>query len=823
MCRASESRSLSPSVRRLIAGLPALVAGGLLSLSPAYAQEATGDSLSVLRTVGVQDVDGNMLLQFGADERLQCADFTKADPPTLTLMCEGLTMGSVPPVQDVGNGVVERIEISESSDVEGTSTQIKVLLTSMLEYEKVTEDNELSITLFRPGAREDASREDAIAAAMEDESIEPATPSEEAIDLSIPSTRTGELSSVAGDHAFASGGLQVRGVDFQNLLGEGLSRVVITGDRPLSYSTRFPNDRQIVVALDNASLGTGLERRLDTSKFPSAVASVASYRSRSVSGEVKVVVDLAEAVQPTFTEIDSALIIDFPIPASVAGASYDAPVTSESYMVEEDEPEVAEDDALESVTGRERLISGGASLDPAAAAKRRHRSVFGSEDGMFLGEINPAHQWRGRPINLNLVNANIHNVFRLLQAVSKVNIVASDEVSGTVTVQFHEVPWDQAFAAILQAKSLGAVEFGNVVRVADIETIRREREAAAAAKTAKIDSMPLGVLTQPLNYATAEDVMKQLDDMLSRRGSIAFDERTNALIIRDIDTNLQQMRELVRALDTQTPQVLIEARIVEASATFSRSLGIQWGGNLNFSPATGAPTGIFFPNTVGLSGGQTANTVLPGGTSTVGGRSTNFTSMPNYVVDLPGSSTAGSMGLSLGSITGLAQLDLRLTAGENNGSGRVVAAPSITTVTNRPAVIRDGARIPYETASLRGTTIQFVEATLSLEVTPQITQDNNIFLDIAITKNQPDFGATVRQFPSIQIKEAATTVMVGDGDTTVIGGVYTFEQAVSKSYLPGLGEIPVLGWLFKTVSRRTERKEMLVFITPSIVRNERGM
>jgi type IV pilus assembly protein PilQ len=218
-----------------------------------------------------------------------------------------------------------------------------------------------------------------------------------------------------------------------------------------------------------------------------------------------------------------------------------------------------------------------------------------------------------------------------------------------------------------------------------------------------------------------------------------------------------------------------------------------------------------------MSGGQTAAT-SSGGQATTGGAPTTFTDGPNYVVDLPVGASGGSLGLSLGSITNMFDLDARLTAGESTGNGKVISAPSITTVTNKAATIRDGAQIPYETASLRGTNVQFIEAVLLLQVTPQITADGTIFLDVTLQKNRPEFGATVRGLPTIQIKEAKTTVMVADGDTTVIGGVYSYEEALSKTFVPGLGRIPILGWLFKTTSKRRERRELLVFITPSIIK-----
>jgi type IV pilus assembly protein PilQ len=786
----------------------------MLTAAPAMAQ----DDSSIL-SIGVTDAGAEIILEITATGRPNCVDFTTIDPPTLMITCTEMTLGDQEPIQKVGNGVIERLELNESSDAEGTNTQIKVVLTSLLEYQKSVQGNKLIITIRKSG-ESDSGESDAIAAALEDDgSSTMSTASASSGDFRIESTRTGELSSVAGDHAYTGGGNQIRGIDFQNIIADRVSRVVITGASTLDFTTSYPTDTKMVIAIRNSVLGSGLERTLDTSKFASAVDSVSSFRSRTQRGDVKVVVNLREAVRPTVQESGRVLIIDFPIPPSIAGAAYVSPETVETYEEPEPDAVITQADRMQSATGRERLISAtGKTIDPAKKALARKDSIFGTDT--FLGEVPTGHVWRGRPVNLDFVRANIHNVFRIISHVGKMNIVTSDDVEGDVTVRLIEVPWDQALAAILQAKSLGAVQYGNIVRVAPIETIRKEREDAAAAKQAKIDSQDLNLLSLPLNYANAGNVQKQLENMLSKRGSVNFDARTNTLIIRDIDDNLTQIRTLVQALDTRTPQVLIEARIVEASQTMTRALGIQWGGSLNFSPATGAPTGLFFPNTIGVSGGRTSSTVA-GGSQTIGGRPSNFTDQPNYVVDLPSPSQQGSIGISLGSLTGLVNLDARLTAGESAGTGKVVASPSITTVTNQEASITDGARIPYETASLRGTNVQFVEATLQLTVTPQITADRTIFLEISVTKNQPDFGATVQNFPTIKIKEAHTTVMVQDGDTTVIGGVYTYEEALAKTYVPGLGRIPVLGWLFKTTSRRLDRKELLVFITPTIIEGSR--
>ncbi|MBJ94691.1 MAG: hypothetical protein CMP23_09510 [Rickettsiales bacterium] len=862
----------------LLLGLPTLVA--------AEEPAPTGKLLSL----DVKESGSEVSLQFKASARPNCGDFTITEPPTLVISCVDMEMGELESLLKVGNGVIERIEISESSDTMGVNTEFQVFMASILEYDRVVSGNDLVVTLRPTGADGDEPGTDVIADAIEgsvDDAEEPPSdeeifgPAESAssegqeqakaeveevdvlgdaldadapvvtidgsaesaaaedddpmdldallaakmgggdeadVNLKLNTTRTGELSSVAGDHRYGQVGTQIRGVDFQNKLDEGTSRLVITGSSDLNYSASFPSERRVVIALRDSTLGSGLERRIDTSRFASAVDGVSAFRSRKNDGEVKVVVDLRQPVTPSLSENGNALIIDFPIPPAVAGAAYEAPERVESFDDLPEEDGIVEDEPIESATSRERLIGeGGRSFDPSKRAKARQASLFGT-DGVFLGQIDPSHQWRGFPINLNLVNANIHNLFRLLSAVSKLNIVTSDDVEGTVTVQLHEVPWDQALAAILQAKGLGAAQYGSIVRVAPIEMIRREREDAAAAQQAEQDGMPLRVLTLPLNYASSKDVMDQLENMISKRGSVTYDERTNSLIIRDIDTQLSQIRQLVKALDTRTPQVHIEARIVEANQSFSRALGIQWGGNLNFSPDTGAPTGLFFPNSVRVSGGQTASVSSGGGQATIGGAPTTFTDGPNYVVDLPVGASGGSLGLSLGSITNMFDLDARLTAGESTGNGKVISAPSITTVTNKAATMRDGAQIPYETASLRGTNVQFIEAVLLLQVTPQITADGTIFLDVTLQKNRPEFGATVRGLPTIQIKEAKTTVMVADGDTTVIGGVYSYEEALSKTFVPGLGRIPILGWLFKTTSKRRERRELLVFITPSIIK-----
>lgn len=833
MAQRSEIKSPRPrSLARLFAAVALLPASVLaqvapegatpapatteVAAAPAPATTEVAAATAVLSGVAVRDVGGDIVLELTTTTRANCTDYPiTSGEPTLVLECAGLDMGEVQAVQQVGNGVIQRVEVAEQADSNGTSTQIRVVLAEMLAYEKVVTANAVTLTLRRAGSAPSTSA-DAIADALAAPATTPA-PTASSDAFRLQGTRTGQLSSVDGDHGFANAGTQIRGVDFQQLLAEGVSRLVITGSSRLDYQWSSPADDQVVIAVKNAVLGSGLERRLDTSRYASAVKEVAAFRSRKSDGEVKVVVSLREKVSPNFQVVGDVLVVDFPIPPSVAGAAYTAPEVVENYAAPAVVEEVKQEDRIESATGRERQITGtGQALDPAKKARASQHFVFGTD--AFLGEVPDGHQWKGQVMSLDFVDMKIHNVFRMISNVGKVNIITSDDVEGTVSMRMVGVPWDQALAAVLQSKSLGATQFGSIIRVAPIETIRKEREDAAAAQMAKQDAQELGIIVLPLNYASAGAVMKQLENMQSKRGTVNFDDRTNTLIVRDLPDNLKQIRELVRGLDEATPQVHISARIVEASQSFTRSLGIQWGGNLDFSPATGAPTGIFFPNSVGVSGGQTSSQVAATGGQAIGGRPTGFTTVPNYVVDLPAAGNAATLGLSLGSLTGAVNLDARLSASESAGTGKVIAQPSITTVTNQMATITDGARIPYETASLRGTNVQFVEAVLKLEVLPQITQDQSIFLTVNLTRNRPDFGNAVRNLPTIQIKEAKTTVMVADGNTTVIGGVFTYEEAINKNFVPGLGRIPVLGWLFKNSQKRVDRKELLVFITPTILR-----
>ena len=322
------------------------------------------------------------------------------------------------------------------------------------------------------------------------------------------------------------------------------------------------------------------------------------------------------------------------------------------------------------------------------------------------GQVGGLGHYTGRRIDLDLKDADIHNILRLLADVGHVNIVTGDDVNGNVTIRMRNVPWDEALDVVLQAKGLGMQRAGNLIRVAPMSQLNKERELRLAQLKQELELTPLETRLIPVSYAHADELQPRSKDLLSPRGSLAVDERTNVLIARDIAGNLNHVEELVRSLDTQTPQVLIEARIVEATSNYNRDIGIQWGGSSSFSAATGNATGLSFPSAVSVSGGNYDNNSPTAGLSPF----TRTVTTPNFAVNLPaavGTDSGGALGIALGSIDNAFNLNLRLSALESSGLVRIVSNPRILTLDNHDARINQGTLIPYSQVSAQGVQTSF--------------------------------------------------------------------------------------------------------------------
>jgi type IV pilus assembly protein PilQ len=424
-----------------------------------------------------------------------------------------------------------------------------------------------------------------------------------------------------------------------------------------------------------------------------------------------------------------------------------------------------------------------------------------------------SRRYQGKKITIDLMDADIINVLRLLGDVSGKNVVIGDDVKGNITIKLKNVPWDQALDVILKTKGLDMEQRGGIIRVAPKVQLDAERTARLNLEVIRRQQVPTTVRLIPVNYAVAAELVPQIRELLSERGRVTFDQRTNVIIVEDIRDNLEQAERLVRTLDTQTPQVLIEARMVEASTTFIRNLGIQWGGGLFFSERGGNPTGLIFPNNVGVVGAADSSEALqPGIAATPGVLFPN-----NFAVNVPSDDVASGVGMNLGSIGNFGFLNARLTAAETTGQAKTISAPKVTTLNNRTARIFQGQQILVQVVTNNIINTNTVEAQLDLEVTPHVTADGSVLMTVLMTNNRPNFNQRVGDTPSIDTKGAETELLVKDGDTAVIGGIYTRNFGENYRQTPFLSQIPLLGWLFKAYNATDSRSEMLVFLTPRII------
>jgi len=442
----------------------------------------------------------------------------------------------------------------------------------------------------------------------------------------------------------------------------------------------------------------------------------------------------------------------------------------------------------------------------------------------------------GQRISLDFKDADIQNVLRVLADVSGLNIIATDDVKGKVTLHLNDVPWDQALDLVLRSNRLEKTQEGNVVRISTVSRLKEEREALRAAQDAERELEPLRVKYVRVNYAKADEALiEKVKGVLTDRGSVTFDDRTNTIIVRDITRGTDDASQLIHELDVQSPQVLIEANIVEATRDLARALGVQWGYSHRAGPQTGNPTGLNFPGTVGIGGAG-----LNDGSAPVASNSVARSPVP-FMFDFPVSSGFGGFGagsgssldLVLGSLDGANALAARLTALEQQGKAKVISRPRVITLNNVAATIQSltilrvklpstGTVINTGTGGAAGsasTATEKINTGITLVVTPQVSGDGYVLMSIYAKSSQPDFtqGRSVDGIPNEISREANSNVLIKDGETVVLGGIFRNTFDSSETGVPYLRGIPVLGWLFKRLQTTNHYEELLVFITPRVV------
>lgn len=416
--------------------------------------------------------------------------------------------------------------------------------------------------------------------------------------------------------------------------------------------------------------------------------------------------------------------------------------------------------------------------------------------------------YTGEKLSLNFQDIEVRSVLQLIAEFTGLNLVASDTVGGRITLRLQNVPWDQALELILKTKGLDKRVVGNVMLVAPAaEIAERERlELAASKQVAELAPIRLEVIQ--INYAKAANIVELLradKELISERGFISSDPRTNTISIRETAEKIAQVRRLVETWDIPVRQVLIEARIVRARTSVGRDFGVQWGG------------GYFDRDGRGLLRAGGSQKTLGELTDIVAGRTNAITFPDALVVDL-GVTKTNASSFAIGFVRDDLLIDLELSALESEGRGEIVAQPKVVTADRQTASIKSGEEIPYQEATSSGaTSVSFKEAVLSLEVTPQITPDDNIIMDLKV--NQDSRGAVTAGIPSIDTNEVITQVLVGNGETVVLGGIYSSEVSNTITKTPLLGDIPYLGRLFRKTEKTDERSELLIFITPKLLRN----
>ncbi len=418
-------------------------------------------------------------------------------------------------------------------------------------------------------------------------------------------------------------------------------------------------------------------------------------------------------------------------------------------------------------------------------------------------------KYSGELISLKFKDADLRDVVLFLADFAGLNVIFDPEVRGNVTCNLQEVPWDQALEIVLRQNRMGKVIEGNVLRIAPMATLSREDEDLRRLKESKELAGPIQVKTVTLSYSKARDVQSLLKSRLSKSGEIVIDERTNTLIISEVRDRMELLDKLISVLDTPTPQVSIEARIVEATSTFIRNLGIQWGYKGVIDPFYGNQTAISFPNKILADGSMIPQGIVTKG---IGGP------LGGYAINLPAPAFNTAVGFSFANVLDTFRLDVALSALETSGNGRIISSPKVTTQNNQAAEIVQGRQIPVQTVANFTVTTRYVNAALELRATPQITAEGTIIMNIEIQNNAADFANLVNGIPPITTQSAKTTVMVPDGGTTVIGGIYRTEDSITRERVPYLHSIPVLGSLFRSFARTKQNRELLIFITPRIIK-----
>ncbi len=752
---------------------------------------AAAGPASKLVAVDVKKMAGGVVLQLRADGAIESAgSFTLEAPDRLVIDLPGLVSDVDRDQIAVGAPQAERLRIGQHDGmvrvvVDGGSAA------NGFEGRRVVPMGDGLVVALGSGAAFDVALDEMLEASpwmgQSDRSVAEAKAAASEVPAApAPSGAWTELATV-------------QGVEFD--AQPERDRITVVADRPLEYVVHQPDADTVVVSVPGARLQPRLDPRIAPEPGGPVSLVTAFEQPEMAVPEVRIVIERAPGLEPEVTRQGSLMVIEFPrkggvaqTPPVVASLPEGSDTQVAAMPAASDAPAaIAPADATLAMPAAPKVESAGAaapaSLEPPAAISLLQ------EGGLVDGK-----QYTGRRISLDFKDIEMADVLRLVADVSDLNVIAGDEVKGKVTIRLVDVPWDQALDVILLTKGLGFMRVGNVLRIAPGDLLKKEEESRLQERRALEQLEDLVVKLQPVNYATALEIQAMVKQLLTPRGTVQTDKRTNTLIIKDIPSVVDEATALVKAVDTQTPQVMIEAKIVEASLDFSREFGVVWGFGVQplndpFDAASGLrqPGGsLWTTNTNSANNASFINPLTAGPTA--------LFNIAGYVLDEK------------------LNLNLQLQAAEVNGDGKVISSPRLVTLDNNKATIEQGVSIPFQTFENGDAQLEFVDAVLKLDVTPHITADRSIIMKIVVSRNAPDDSVfTLTGSPAIAKNQVNTETLVKDGQTLVIGGIYVVDKSERQSSVPYLGDIPLLGALFRSNEISDSRKELLIFVTPRVV------
>lgn len=716
-------------------------------MTAVYAKE---DSSSIAMTVitGITVMDN--AVEIKANRPFVYTVYKPSDPFRVVIDIPGADIGAFKDVIKSNKPGISEV-IPSQADSQKAAAKVEILLQSPANFEQSYHDNAL---IVRVKEEAEAQPETKAAVSNGDSDSKDAAPPAPAAEekLEVREIKEERAAGVSDDTKPLPKATEITDVRFEQ--AEGVVKFVVKGNGSMSPSVFTLKDR-IVMDVPDVKMMSDIPS--------SAAAPVKRLRVGKYKEKTRLVMDLSRAVDFDVSTIKDMVIVSIKTP-EVMTARYEAAQPPQI-------PQAAE---------KKEAAPKEAAMEPKEP------------------EILTEGKYTGKKISLDFQDADIIPIFRLLSDISGYNFVVNPDVKGKITMKLVNVPWDQTLELIMKTHNLGKSVEGTIIRIAPLAVLAKESEEKAKLKEAEAKADPLETRTYPVSYADVAIVEKAVKDLLTKgRGSVTVDRRTSSMVVKDVASVFPDVEGILMTLDKPTPQVMIEARIVEINTSDVRDLGIQWGVKLSATNTLLGAGGLPSLNTGAFTGN-------------------------NYLVDFPsGAGQGAGSGFNFGILNPARSmgLDMQLSAVETAGKGKIISNPRIMTIDNGKAKISQGDSIPIRKLTAEGTiSTEFKDYTLEMIVTPHITPDNSISMVIETKKEEPDWSrVSTEGTPASKKREANTNVIIRDGETVVIGGVFKTSKQDTDTGTPGLMDIPILGWLFKNKKSDEATSEMLIFITPRIV------